>query len=251
MAVLGVPLVPDVGIVARYRGLIAGRDRRVLLLGITRSLAGLGCDLTAVDFSETQIAQLWPGDSPTHRAMLADWRSLDTSGEFFSAAVGDGCLSALDWPHEYRTVLARAADALEPGGRLVVRCFIAPEEREAIEDIVEDVLSGSETNRDAARWRIAMAAADDDGSIAAADLAAIWRRVFPSQAELARRTGWDLAAMEMLFDSLSRGTLRYSLVTRSEVLETLPATMVDARFVPSGNYPLSERCPFLVAERAG
>jgi hypothetical protein len=251
MAVLGLPLVPDDRIVARYRRLVVGHDRRVLLLGITRALAQLGHDLTAVDFSEAQIAQLWPGDSGSRRAVLADWRSLETGAARYSAVAGDGCFSALAWPDEYRNVLQRAANALETGGRLVVRCFIAPDEREAIEAVVDDVLAGRETSRDAARWRIAMAAADGSGSIGAADLAAIWWRVFPSQAELAQRTGWDLAAMEMLFASLSRGTLRYSLVTRSAVLETLPDTLIGARFVSSGDYPLSQRCPFLVAERAG
>jgi hypothetical protein len=44
--------------------------------------------------------------------------------------------------------------------------------------------------------------------------------------------------------------LRYSFVTRAAVLDTLPRALVNARFVPSGHYPLAERCPFLVAERA-
>jgi hypothetical protein len=34
------------------------------------------------------------------------------------------------------------------------------------------------------------------------------------------------------------------------VLEALPASLAGARFAPSGNYPLADRCPFLVAERA-
>ena len=42
-AVQGLPQIPDEALAARYRQLIAGRDQRVLLLGITRVLASLGC----------------------------------------------------------------------------------------------------------------------------------------------------------------------------------------------------------------
>jgi hypothetical protein len=249
--VLGLPQVPDAAIVGRYARLIAGRDRRVLLLGITRSLAGLGQELAAVDFSETQIERMWPGDRPGRHAVLSDWREMDNRGERFTAAIGDGCLSALDWPRDYRNVLGRVADALEPGGLMALRCYIAPEERETLEQVAADVLFGRERDWNAARWRVAMAATDEQGGIAARELAAAWRGLFPSLPDLAERTGCSLEGMELVLQSFERTTLRYSFVTRAAVLETLPEALVKVRFVASGSYPLSERCPFLVAERAG
>jgi hypothetical protein len=249
-AVLGLPQIPDPAIVALYAGLIAGHDARVLLLGITRALAGLGGELTAIDKSETQIERMWPGDQPDRRAMLGDWREMEPPGQRYSAAIGDGCLSTLEWPGEYCNVLGRVADALEPGGRVVIRCFIAPDQRETLDRIADDVLSGRETDAHATRWRVATAAADANGGIAASELAATWRRIFPPLPELAERTGWSLAAMELLLGSFERATLRYSFVTRAALLDTLPATLVGARFIGSGEYPLAERCPFLLAERA-
>ncbi len=249
-AVQGLPQIPDEALAARYRELIAGRDQRVLLLGITRVLASLGCDLTALDFSLAQIERMWPGDASKRRALLGDWRDLEPPREPFTAAIGDGSLSTLAWPGEYRTVLDRVAAALAPGGVLVVRCFLAPDEREPLDRVVADVLEGRERDCNAARWRVAMAISDGQGAIAARDLAATWRRVFPDLAALAELTGWSLDGMTVIFDTFSRSTARFSFVTGAAVLETLPPLLANARFVPSGRYPLAERCPFLVAERA-
>lgn len=250
-AVQGLPQIPDEAVVRRYCALIGRHDRRILLLGITRALAGIGRDLTAVDFSAAQIERMWPGDARDRRALLGDWRELEPPREPFTAAIGDGSLSTLAWPGDYREVLARVAAALAPGGVLVVRCFLAPDRREPLERVVADVIDGRERDCNAARWRVAVAVADDRGEIAARDLAAVWRRSFPDLAALAARTGWSLDGMNLIFDSFSRSPVRFSFVTRAALLDTLPRSLVGARFEASGDYPLSERCPFLVAERAG
>lgn len=250
-AVLGLPQVPNAAIAGRYARLIEHHDARVLLLGITRALADLGRDLTAIDKSQTQIDRMWPGDRADRRALLGDWLEMEPPRRRFSAAIGDGCLSTLEWPGDYCRVTERVAEMLEPGGVVAIRCFIAPDEPDTLEQIADEVLSGSETDVHATRWRVAMAAADANGGIAASEFAATWRRIFPPFPELARRTGWNLEAMELLFASFERASERYSFVTRGAVLDTLPRTLVNARFVSSGDYPLSERCPFLVAERAG
>jgi hypothetical protein len=249
-AVQGLPQIPDEKIARGYRELIAGRDQRVLLLGITRALTGLGADLTALDFNAAQIERMWPGDASDRRARLGDWRDLEPPLAPFTAAIGDGSLSTLAWPGEYRNVLGRVAAALAPGGVLAIRCFVAPDEPEPFEQVVGDVLDGRERDCNAARWRMAMAAVDPQGGIAARDLATIWRKAFPDFAALAELTGWSLEGMNLIFDTFARSTVRFSFVTRGAVLETLPASLAGARFAPSGDYPLADRCPFLVSERA-
>lgn len=247
----GLPQVPDDGVVRRYRELIGARDRRILLLGITRALAGLGRDLTALDFNPTQIVRMWPGDAPDRRAQLGDWRDLEPPQDRFSAAVGDGSLSTLAWPGEYRSVLGRVAAALAPRGLVVLRCFLAPDEPETLEQVVEDVLAGRERDCNAARWRVAMALVDANGCVPARAFASAWRRQFPDFAALAERTGWSLEAMNVIFDGFGRSDQQFSFVTRAALLGTLPPTLGEARFEPSGTYPLAERCPFLVVERVG
>ena len=249
-AVQRLPQIPDDGVVRRYIELIDGRDQRVLLLGITRALAGVGSDLTALDLSEIQIERMWPGDARDRRALLGDWRNLEPPREPFTAAIGDGSLSTLAWPGDYRLVLGRVAAALAPGGVLVIRCFIAPDQPETLEQVVEDIREGRERDCNAARWRVAMACTDEHGGIAARELAEIWLRAFPDLAALADRTGWSFDGMTLIFETFSRSTARFSFVTRAALLDTLPGSLVGARFVPSGDYPLAERCPFLVAERA-
>jgi SAM-dependent methyltransferase len=244
------PQRPDAGVVARLTALIEGRDARILLLGVTRQLTGLGADLTAVDQSREQIERLWRGDRPCRRALRADWRDMDLPRGHFTAAIGDGSLSALAWPDDNARVLARVAGALASGGRLAIRCFLAPDEPEPLEQVAEDVLAGREPDFHATRWRVAMAACGPDGNVAVGDILTAFERIFPDREELSARTGWPLETIAMV-DPFRDSPLVYSFVTRSALLAVLPGEFVDPRFVPSGDYPLAERCPFLVAERAG
>lgn len=247
---LGLPQRPDARIAACYARLIEGRDARVLLLGVTRELAELGKDLTAVDWSEEQIEQVWIGDRPDRRSLLADWRAMDLPRAACTAAIGDGCLSTLAWPDDYYRTFSRVAHALVPGGRLVLRCFVAPDDPEPLEQVAEDVLSGREPSFHATKWRVAMAVAGARGNVVVADIHSAFERLFPDRKVLAERTDWHPSTIGLI-DAFRGSQLIYSFVIRSAILATLPHTYADARFVSSGDYPLAERCPFLVAERAG
>lgn len=246
---LTLPQRPDARIAARVAAEIAAHDERVLLLGVTRELAGLGRDLTAVDYNPEQIERVWIGDRPDRRALLADWRGMTFPAGRFTAAIGDGSFSALTWPQGCTETLARIGDALEPGGRLVVRCFLAPDEPEPVERVAGAVFSGAEPCFHALKWRLAMALANGERNVLVADIYDAFERAFPDRAALARLTGWDGATINLI-DAYRDSALVYSFPTRAEMLRALPDAFRNARFVSSGRYPLSERCPFLVAERA-
>jgi hypothetical protein len=247
---LGLPQRPDARVAARFAQLIEGRDARVLMLGVTRELAELGEELTAVDWSEEQLERVWIGDRPGRRSVLADWRAMDLPYAGHTAAIGDGSLSTLAWPEDYARTFVRVAHALAAGGRLALRCFVAPDDPEPLEQIAEDVLSGREPSFHATKWRVAMAVAGNRGNVLVGEIHAAFERLFPDRQLLAERTSWHPATIALI-DAFRHSQLVYSFVTRGALLAALPDTFADARFVSSGDYPLSERCPFLVAERAG
>jgi hypothetical protein len=246
---LDLPQRPDARVAARYAAEIAGHEANVVLLGVTRELAALGDKLTVVDWSREQIDQLWSSQPPSREAILADWRAMELPRRF-TAAVGDGSLSTLAWPDDYARALGRVADGLLPGGRLVVRCYLAPDTPEALEDVVRDVESGREPSFHATRWRVAMAVAGSRGNVTVADIYDAFEEAFPDREALSGRTGWSMATIGLI-DAFRGSPLVYSFITRQALLKTLSSTFTGARFTSSGEYPLSERCPLLVAERAG
>jgi hypothetical protein len=219
----------------------------VLLLGVTRDYAELGDDLTAVDFCREQIANVWIGDRPGRRAILADWREMDFQPGSFTSAVGDGSLSTLIWPDDYRRVLARVAAALVPGGLLVMRCFMAPDQPETVEQVIDAILSRRAPSFFGARWRLGMALAGS-GNVAVAAIHEAFERAFPDRDALARTTGWSRATIDLI-DAYRGSDLVYSFLTRRDLLETVADSFANARFVSSGDYPRADRYPLLVAER--
>ena len=238
-----------VDIASRVAEAIAGHDQRLLLLGVTRAYAKLGSDLTAVDWCEEQIARVWIGDRPDRRAVFADWREMDVGRERFTAAVGDGSLSTLAWPHDYRRTLERVAWSLVPEGLLVVRCFVAPDITEPVEQVAADAFAGGVASFFAARWRIAMALAGS-GNVRVTAIHEAFERVFPDRGALAAATGWNPETIDII-DAYRKSDLIFSFLNRRDLLNIVAERFDDARLVSSGDYPMAERYPLLVAERRG
>ena len=239
------PLPADIA--AHVAAQIEGHDARVLLLGVTRSYAELGAELTAVDWCPEQIANVWIGDGPGRTAVLADWREMDLGPERFTAALGDGSFSTLAWPEDYRRALARVAAALVPGGMLAVRCFMAPDEPETIERIAGEVRAGRVESFYSARWRIAIALAGS-GNVAVTAIRDAFDSAFPDRMALAAATGWSANTIAEI-DAYRGSDLVYSFVTRSELVALVSEVFDNPRFVSSGVYPRAEHYPLIVAER--
>jgi SAM-dependent methyltransferase len=124
---LSAPLRPDADIVRQFENVVEGHEARVLLLGVTQELAHIGRSLSAIDRSEAMIANVWPGDTARAHAQKADWLSPPFADRAFTAIIGDGSLSAITWPDNYRTLLSEAARLLEPGGVIGLRLFLSPD----------------------------------------------------------------------------------------------------------------------------
>jgi SAM-dependent methyltransferase len=221
-----------------------------LLLGVTPEYAGIAPAMVAVDWSRPMIDGIWPGDDAARRSLCADWRDLPLASGSCGAAVGDGSLSCLAWPDDYRRVFDRLAAVLRPGARLAIRCYATPDPCEPLAAVGAAALAGAAEGFHALKWRIAMAlaAARGDPNVPVVAILAAFDTLFPDRGRLAAAAGWDDEEIAEI-DAYAGQRLVYSFPTRAEVLARVPPAFAGARFVAAGTYPLAERCPILVAER--
>ena len=239
---------PDAATVASITAAIERHDRRVLLLGVSPELYGLGRDLTAIDADADQIAAAWPGDRKDRRAVLDDWRKMAPGWGPFTAACGIGTLNALDWPLGVRAVFRQLERLLAPGARIAFRSFLTPNVPESLAQVRDAALSGQISGLAELRLRLAMARPDPAHGprVEAAAFAAAFDRAFPDRAATARAVGCSLEELATLTESASPAPNAYP--TREELFAILPQCFAAPRLVPAGAHALAERCPILVGD---
>ncbi len=243
-------VTPDIA--ARIAAAVEGYDRRVLLLGVTPQLAGIGRELVAVEHNSNMIANIWPGDDARRQVVEADWTRMHPGGAPFTAVIGDGSLNCIDHPGAYQALFARLAVLLRAPARFVVRFYITPDYCESVAALTEATRAGQVESIHPFRWRLAMAMAAEQGdaTLATADLHARFDEVFPDRGKLMRETGWTMDEIEVM--DLYRGSdARYSFPTVAQIRATVPAGFTNFRLLDSGDYPLAERCPLVAIDWEG
>lgn len=242
------PLRPDEQIVSAYRRAIEAHDKRVLLLGVTAELANLGDTVVAVDQSRKMIANAWPGDTETRKAVHGNWLAMPLESREFTAVIGDGVMTGIEFP-QYETLFSQIGNLLLPGSRLAIRLYETPEPGETVAQVQEQTMAGKIAGFHAFKWRFAMAIVAEarDAAIPVALIHYIFQREFPDRAALSAATGWDLDEIAEI-DAYDDKPMIYRFPTRRELLAHLPAQFENPRFASSGTYELAERCPLLVAD---
>jgi SAM-dependent methyltransferase len=248
---LSAPLRPDADIVRGFEKIVAGHDARVLLLGVTPELAGVGQELSAIDRSDAMIANIWPGDTARAQARNADWLAPPFADGAFTAILGDGSLSAIMWPRDYRTLFGQAARLLAPGGVIALRLFKTPDDVETRETLRRNTLAGETRSFHAFKWQLAMSVVAETGdpNIAVIAIREAFDAMFPDRVQLAAATGWSAEDIETI-DVYANSPDVYSFPTFAQLRETIPESFENIRLVDCGSYPLAERCPLLAMERA-
>ena len=151
------PLRPTPDDVESFGQVIALHRDRVLLLGATPELADLGTQTVGIDKNSAMAAHLWPGNTADRQVLGGDWLALPFARGAFSAAVGDGSLSALTYPENYRRLFSQLAEVLRPGGRVALRLYKAPDESEPLAAVLAAVRASEIRNFHVFKWRLAMA----------------------------------------------------------------------------------------------
>lgn len=247
---LTAPLRPDADIVRGFESIVEGHDDRVLLLGVTPELAPIGKDLSAIDRSAAMIAHIWPGDTGRARAQEANWLAPPFADASFTAIMGDGSLSAISWPQDYRTLFSQTARVLEPGGVMALRLFKTPDECETHEALKADTLAGRCRSFHAFKWRLAMSAVAEAGNpnIAVTAIREAFDAMFPDRDTLCVATGWSRDDIDTI-DVYANSPDVYSFPTFAQLHKTILDAFTEVRFVDCGSYPLAERCPILAMTR--
>ena len=243
------PLRPNAEIVAAFEAALAGNTARILLLGVTQELAGLGRELVAVDRSAGMLEHVWPGDQAHRHAYLGDWLNLQFPKGHFSAVIGDGSLSTLGFPSDHRNFYAQLEHVLKPGGRFIVRTFATPEEGDTIDAVADRAWGARIANFHAFKWHLAMAIVSESGdaNVAVTAIRDAFNRVFPDRKALAAATGWAPEDIDTI-DVYQGSPDAYSFATLSQLRAVVPKSFARVEVVAAGAYPLAERCPFMVME---
>ena len=239
-------LHPDVP--AAVARLIAPGDDPVLLLGVTPELAAITPCIVAVDWNQTMIDMVWPGDGDGKRALLGDWRSMPLADASMTAAIGDGCFTMLSYPDDAVLLIEQLRRVLKPGARAVIRCFATPEEGDTVAAVREAAFAGGLAFH-AFKLRFNQAVTLESGrmSITSDDLFRRFETEFPDREALSRAAGWSLDLIGEIDAYRGAGSI-HSYPSRTKLLEVVPNDMSGARFSPSGTYILAERCPLFVLD---
>lgn len=242
---MGAPMRPSPEDAGRINAIIAGHDADVLLLGVTPEYSVIGKTLTAVDNSASMIAKTWPGDDERRRVLFGDWLNLPFDDGAFTAAVGDGVLTAV--AEGLPALFAELRRVIAPGGLCAFRAFCAPEAPETFADIAADYFARPDPNPSSLRMRIAMtlAAEAPDYVFPVAKMLAKFNEMFPDRIRLAEETGWSadaIASADVLEDA--KYSVGYS--PRSYLRELAGRHFDHVEIIENEDYPMAERCPIMV-----
>ncbi len=239
------PLRPDPVTTQAFQQLVGSASSRVLLLGVTSELANAFDSVQAIDKSGMMIAKVWPGDSASKHARQGNWLEMAAPDEPFDGVVGDGSLSNLVYPHEVREVLNRILPALRPGGRFVCRMFERPDRVWTRDELLATAAAPARINFHAFKWQVAMHLAEiTQPTIPVPQILALFNELFPDRAALAARSGWPLELINLV-DVYRDSEVRFTFMTRQELIAVLPPGITDLRFDICSDYDLVECCPLM------
>ena len=244
------PLRPHPSVATQIADLLADTADPLLLLGVTPELAAIDRAITAMDWSAEMIAQVWPGNMAQKRALLADWKAMPLPHASFGGTMGDGVLSMLGWPDEQASLLAELWRVVQPGGRIVLRCFATPHDHPQTEEVVAEAMTGTlPFHAFKLRFNMAVAREGDGITVSSAGLFERFEALLPDRPTLSAATGWTLDTIAEI-DAYRGSGYVHCYPTRAELTAMAESWWpAPVRFIETMSYPLADHCPLLLLER--
>lgn len=240
------PLTPHASDLQIYAQALDAKAR-TLLLGVTQQIAALDLRGVAVDHNRAMINAHTP-NRERWAALQADWLALPLATGSMAQVVGDGALSVMRHAQAYPRLLRELRRVLQPGGRCVLRLFVAPDKRESVDDIVAAVQSGRVGSFHVLKWRLMMSLSSTANSynVRVADALALFNRRFSDRAELLRMTNWPAEVYDTI-DVYHGSGVSLSFPPRA-VVDALFGQFAARVHYCTGDYELAERCPVVILD---
>ena len=245
------PLQPHPTVVRAIKEQIKDLSGRTLLLGVTPQLADVAPYLVAIDRNFSMVQHVWPGNTASSWAMVGDWRNANFISGVFSACIGDGSLCGHRYPRGIETVIRQLERVLTADGRFVCRLYLAPDKTETVDEVRDAAMAGAIENFHACKFRLAMALVNGRSTpeIEVDSILTEFNALFGDRDELVRVTGWSRAQIDTI-DHYRNSSVIFCFPTRDQILSLTAKVLARPRLIPVGGYPMAERCPLLVAEKA-
>lgn len=237
------PLRPHSSSIESQKQYIGNIPGDVIVLGVTPEFHSTFDCLLAIDRESIMIEKIWPGDTDTKHAILADWLDVELPANSYAGVVGDGSLNMVKFPVDAEKLLLKCFNWCKPGAGIAIRTFTRPDIPVTFDDLKRESY-----NMDWDPWRCYMKmyiAATYGVNVPSAFQLEFFNLIYPDRVALSARTGWDIDQMNISMNSYQNGKMNTSFPTRSEWLSVVPSDAIDVGFIENGPYQLSECFPVL------
>ena len=218
----------------------------VLALGVTPEIAlfpwAPDFHLTAIDASEDMIRSVWPGNTPSRRAVFGNWLGMPFADASFDLIITDTGLALVVGAEKLRTAANELRRVLRKDGRMAMRHFARLSPPETLETIVRATETGQLRNFHELKLRLLMAVESEtpDRGARLSDVYDCFQRLFPDRALLANRLGCDPRTVSTI-DAYRDRDARYAFHSLADLSQAFDEFLLVLG--PAGHYAAAGCCP--------